>query len=238
MDGLAMYDNPTRGSPQARKRAVIREPANIPDATLAEKYDLPEEVVAQVRMIARMHAQDMSLSVMSNNLHNLSRERIRQLVVELGLKPRLQVIQERNAAIMAEPDDADDEELGAKYGISAAMVGLVRRSNGVSVSADRKRRLEAAIEDVDKRGVSIRQAAMKHDIAPGTLSRHLKERDIGSRHGRWGALEHRRELIPKLIAEGKTRREIVEAVEAVELKSVKYETLNVWAKENLGFLLP
>jgi transposase len=183
--------------------------------------------------LREMHARSMSLAAMAAHF-GVTRERVRQVVKELGLKSRLEMIKERNNAILhdAASDTATDEELAEKYGISLAMVGLIRRQNGFSATEYRKERLAEAVKRV-REGVSIRAAAHEFSVSPGTLTQHLDEEGVKSRHGRWGALAHRETMIPKMRAQGKGWDEILHTLSEYEKRTIRYETLRIWMRLHL-----
>lgn len=188
--------------------------------------------------LRRMHEQDLSFSEIAAHF-GVSRERIRQIAKELELKPRLQIIAERNAQILSEASETlSDEELAAKHNISAAMVGLIRRQNGCSATQFRNQRIQEAIKRV-KEGLSIRAAAEEFFISPGTLSARLDEEGISSHHGRWGALEHRREVIPKMLEEGASWEDILGRLKEIEKRKIAYGTLRIWVHNHLpGISMP
>lgn len=221
------------------RKLILQNLSNGTDEQLAARFGVPVDQVTLVRNIATMHGQEMNLSAMSGVL-KLSRERIRQLIDELGLPSRLEMIRRRNEAIIRDAEKPM-EELATKHGISVPMVALVLRRAGKSQEAKRVEERNARIQEAIKlvaEGMSIRAAAIKCDIAVTTLSTHLDETDVKSAYGRWGALDHRKEVIEDMLARGEGTDQILKRLEEIEKRSVRFESLKIWAREHLGITLP
>ncbi|RYD52520.1 MAG: hypothetical protein EOP83_23140 [Verrucomicrobiaceae bacterium] len=183
--------------------------------------------------VKTMYAKKMTLRAMSDEL-GVSRERIRQIIGELGLKSKLQMIQERNAAIMEESakGNVSDEELALKYDISAASIALIRRQHGFGAAEHRAERLAEAMKAVQG-GMSIRMAASEYEVSPGTLAGRLEKTGVKSTYGRWGALKHRYQVIPQMINDGHNWNDIIARLTEIEKRKIRYETLRIWINNHL-----
>lgn len=191
-------------------------------------------------VVRQMHEQRIKLSVMAAHF-GVTRERIRQVIKEMELPSRLDMIRERNAQIVVQTlaslkdetgEDRPDDEIADENGISTAMVGLIRRQHGLSATDIREQRIKRAIQMV-KDGSSIRAAALACTISAGTLTQRLEEQNVQTRHGRWGALDHRLKLIPEMRDRGETWEAIVEEIGKREKRALKLETLRAWVKKHL-----
>lgn len=183
--------------------------------------------------LRQMHSQNMTLRAMSDAL-GVSRERVRQVIRKMGLKSKLQIIQERNAAILQESaaGNVTDEELSAKYDISPASIALIRRQHGFGAAEYRSERLLSAIQAVMD-GMSIRMAASEYGISPGTLAGRLDKTGVKSTYGRWGALKHRYDVIPQMRQDGHSWHDIIVRLTEIEKRKIRYETLRIWVANHL-----
>jgi transposase len=197
--------------------------------------DTPDDGAGRVDRDAlrRMHAQKMTLRAMSEEL-GVSRERVRQVIRKMGLKSKLQMIKERNTAILEESasGNATDEELAAKYDVSPASIALIRRQHGFGATEYRSERLLSAIQAVMD-GMSIRMAASEYGVSPGTLAGRLDKTGVKSTYGRWGALKHRYDVIPEMLRDGKTWHQIIDRLSEIERRKIRYETLRIWIANHL-----
>lgn len=181
--------------------------------------------------LIEMHESGLSLREIGDHF-GVTRERVRQVAKQMGLKPRIIALKERNRKVLAAARKSSDSEVANKLGISKNIVALVRRKNGMSWQDMRKERFKPAIQAVAD-GASIRQAASQFNMSPMTLSKYCDAAGVTTKHGRWGALQHRSTIVPDLLARGASWEEILETLSRLEKREVHLQTLKAWLTTNM-----
>lgn len=182
-------------------------------------------------VLKEMHEAGFSLREIGDHF-GVTRERVRQVAKDLGIKPRLAALRERNAMVLREAKGASDAAVAEKLGLTKNVVAMIRRKNGLSYQALRRARFKPAIQAVAD-GQSIRQAAARFSMSPMTLSKYCEAEGVLTSHGRWGALQHRAKVVPDLLARGHSWDEILDTLSAIEKRDVHLQALKAWLNTNV-----
>ncbi|RYD61891.1 MAG: hypothetical protein EOP83_15970 [Verrucomicrobiaceae bacterium] len=219
---LGMMPYPA-GVPLRPTNPLVRPPVNFVYSKGSGRIDHDE--------MRAMHEQGLTLKAIGDHF-GVTRERIRQVAKELGLKPRLELIRERNLRVLAAPAELTDSELADKMGLTKAIVSAIRRQSGLSFQRARRDRFKPAVDAVSG-GMSIRQAAQRYNMSAMTFSKYCDEAGVESTHGRWGALKHRAEIVPDMLAQDKDWPDILASLSQIEKRDVQLQALKAWLATNI-----
>lgn len=163
----------------------------------------------------------------------ISRERIRQIAKSAGRRPRRMLLEERNREIvnLIKTQKKTDAEVAKMYGVSPTNIALIRHKFNLKIEDIRAERYEPAIEAVAN-GMSIRAAAKSFKLNAVTLSDKCAERGIKTKFGRWGALDHREQIVRDMKTKNASWNDIREELGRVEGRSLTYAGLAMWVRKN------